>query len=1359
MAAPGDGGGGGYTSLGDKPGTASLTGAGGNATTPNDSRNGGGGGGAGVTGGAGGDSPGGGADGGAGGTHGYSGDGAALESGSISEQGANGGDGVDASNSYSGGGGGGGGGFGAVATGSSSLNVTSGSIAGGAGGAGGDSGGWYSGAGGSGGYGFVLNTTTGTHTIGASVTGGDGGNGGTGDLGSFNDGGDAGDGIFVTGHSSPVTLVIQGTVTGGDGGDGGSVTGSYSSDGGDAGSGVKGRDINVVLTGGAAVAGGAGGTSDTGSAGSNGHAIAFSGGTNSLELQATAGGSIATLTGGISHSGSSDVLKLGGSNNADFALSGLGGTFKGFGSYEKTGTATWTLTGTTASTKGWTVSSGVLKLQGGSIAGATTISSGATLQFDQTADTTHAASIGGAGGLKKTGSGTLSLTGANTYSGGTAIEGGVLLGSSSSIRGNVAVSSGAVVDFKETSDITNANVISGAGRLKKSGNGTLTMTGANTYSGGTAIEGGVLLGSSSSIRGNVAVSSGAVVDFKETSDITNANVISGAGRLKKSGSGTLSLTGANTYSGGTAIEGGVLLGSSSSIRGNVAVSSGAVVDFKETSDITNANVISGAGRLQKSGSGTLSLTGANTYSGGTAIEGGILSGSSSSIRGNVAVSSGAVVNFKETSDTTNANVISGGGRLQKSGSGTLTLTGANTYSGGTAIKAGTLIANTTSILGDIDIGSGATMRFNQDVDGNYSGGISGSGSLEKFGAGSLSLIGAYTFTGETKVLGGQLLIGGANLTSSSSFALTGGSLTISGDDAKTIRELKVGSSSSLNLDGGSLTVSQAINSTQHLSLTGTGTLNLDQAGNTLGGGVTLQNGSLVVGTASTKKTASLAADVSVSKGAILGGHGSITGTVTNNGRIAPGNSIGTLTVNGDLSGSGTLEIEVDGDTSGTPSADKVIVNGAVDVSAMTLDLVLSPTDAAHWAYGPTGPFTIIENDGTDAVVGTFATVTDNLMFLDPSLNYTAGTGNDVQLKLLRNNIDMVATAQTVNQIATAAAIETLGDTNPVYKSVVTTVSDKNAARVAFDSLSGEINATLRSVLVSDSDLTRDMALTRLRDSGSSGSGLWGNAIGNWGHYGSNRGTYDADSTTGGFLIGYDHTVSQALMLGVMAGYTRTDVSVNQLNSKAEADSFHLGFYAGGAWNGLTYKGGVATAYNDADVDRDVRATSTLSQLLTSDQQIYSTQVFAETGYEFDVRGVTLEPFAGVAQLHLASSGFTEKGGSAALTATGQGDDTSYLWVGLRTAAAFDLFGATATAKASVAWQHASEENATFNQAFASGGDRFKVIGAPFSRDTAQVDAGLGIDLGENMDLDFSYSGRLASQTQNHGLNARLSIRF
>ncbi|ERS02997.1 autotransporter-associated beta strand repeat-containing protein [Labrenzia sp. C1B70] len=1366
LADPGDGGGGGFTS-GEKPGTSSLTGVGGDADTPFDSSGGGGGGGAGVTGGAGGVSPGGAGNGGNGGSHGFIGDGSNLSSGPLSIQASNGGNGGDASNVYSGGGGGGGGGFGVVATNSSSLNVTSGSIAGGSGGTGGASSGRYAGAGGSGGYGLVLNNTSGTHTIDATVSGGNGGNGGDGEYGSSNNGGNAGDAIFLTGHSAPVTVIIEGTVTGGDGGNGGSATDTYSSDGGDGGNGVKGSDVNVVLSGKALVSGGAGGMpfaspsnpSDTGTAGSDGHAIAFTGGRSSLELQATSDGSTATLNGGISHAGSNDILKLGGNNNANFALSGLSGTFSGFGSFQKTGTATWTLTGTTSSTKDWTVSTGVLKLSGGSIAGAASIESGATLQFDQTIDANHSASISGAGGLRKTGSGTLSLTGTNTYLGGTAVFAGTLEANSTAISGNINVLSGATMRFNQMSIGSYSGAISGAGRFEKSGAGTLSLTGTNTYSGGTAVSAGTLEANSTAISGNINVSSGATMRFNQMSIGSYSGAISGAGRFEKSGAGTLSLTGTNTYSGGTAVSAGTLEANSTAISGNINVSSGATMRFNQTSIGSYSGAISGAGRFEKSGAGTLSLTGTNTYSGGTAVSAGTLEANSTAISGNINVSSGATMRFNQTSNGSYSGAISGDGNFEKSGASTLSLTGTNTYSGGTAVSAGTLEANSTAVSGNINVASGAMMRFNQTSNGSYSGAISGDGNFEKSGAGTLTMTGTYSLTGETLLNDGELFFNASDLVSSTKFNLAGGDLTVSGSGTATIRELKVSSTSALKLDGVKLNVTNAVSSTQGVTLTGGGTLNLDQTGNIFGGGVTLSNGTLIVGTDSSRSAASLEANISVASGATLGGHGSITGNVIHNGRLAPGNSIGTTTINGNLSGSGTLEIEVDGDTSSTPSADKLIVNGTVDVSAMTLDLVLSPTSVANWSYGPTGPFTIIENDGSDAVMAPFATVTDNLTFLDASLNYKAGTGNDVALTLLRNDIDMVSTAQTFNQTQVAAAIESLGNTNPVYLAVVTTVSDEAAAQVAFDSLSGEINATLRSVLVSDSHQTRDAALSRLQGRDTSGQNLWGFAIGTWGRYGSSEETYRAESTTGGFLVGYDHAISEPLTLGVLGGYTRTNVSVNQLNSKAVTDSYHLGLYAGGAWNGLTYKGGIATAYNKTGVDRDVRATSTLSQSLSSDQTIYSSQVFAETGYEFHTGGIVIEPFAGLALVHLGSSEFTENGGTAALSADGQGDDTAFFWAGVRAESAFNLFGADVTAKAGLAWQHASLENVSYEQAFSSGGDRFTVNGAPFAQDMALVDAGLGVDLGANTNLAVSYSGQIASKTQNHGLNARLSIQF
>jgi len=101
--------------------------------------------------------------------------------------------------------------------------------------------------------------------------------------------------------------------------------------------------------------------------------------------------------------------------------------------------------------------------------------------------------------------------------------------------------------------------------------------------------------------------------------------------------------------------------------------------------------------------------------------------------------------------------------LVQSGTGTLILTGTNTYSGGTTVNAGTLqIGNgaiSGSIIGNIFTGNNARVAFNRSDDYTYSGVITGSGSLVQSGTGTLILTGANDYTGETIVEAGTLTIG------------------------------------------------------------------------------------------------------------------------------------------------------------------------------------------------------------------------------------------------------------------------------------------------------------------------------------------------------------------------------------------------------------------------------------------------------------------------------------------------------------------------------------------------------------------------------------------------------------------------
>ena len=142
----------------------------------------------------------------------------------------------------------------------------------------------------------------------------------------------------------------------------------------------------------------------------------------------------------------------------------------------------------------------------------------------------------GPGALVKTGTGTLTLSGDNTYSGGTTINAGALMlgngGATGSILGDVAVNTGALFAINHSDTFTFSGVISGGGAFQKLGTGTTILTATNSYTGGTTITAGTLqLGDASNtgkIVGDISNISGGIFDIVKAdttgvSSITNGN--------------------------------------------------------------------------------------------------------------------------------------------------------------------------------------------------------------------------------------------------------------------------------------------------------------------------------------------------------------------------------------------------------------------------------------------------------------------------------------------------------------------------------------------------------------------------------------------------------------------------------------------------------------------------------------------------------------------------------------------------------------------------------------------------------------------------------------------------------------------
>ncbi|EGA8107144.1 autotransporter outer membrane beta-barrel domain-containing protein, partial [Salmonella enterica] len=355
--------------------------------------------------------------------------------------------------------------------------------------------------------------------------------------------------------------------------------------------------------------------------------------------------------------------------------------------------------------------------------------------------------ISGSGQVVKSGDKTLTLSGANSYSGGTLISDGTLIAGRVDVLGSGDVTDNATLEMNTGG--TFSNTISGSGQVVKSGDKTLTLSGVNTYTGGTLISGGTLIASNVEALGTGDVTNNAALELNTSGDFDNA--IGGSGKVEKSGDGALTLSGSNTYTGGTTISGGTLVATNVEALGSGDVTNNAVLELNTGGTFDNA--ISGSGQVVKSGDETLTLSGANSYTGGTTISGGTLVASNVEALGSGDVTDNATLEMNTGGDFDNA--IGGSGNVVKSGADTLTLSGSNTYTGGTLISDGTLVASNVEALGSGDVTDNATLELN--TGGDFDNAISGSGKVEKSGDGTLTLSGSNTYTGGTTISGGTLV--------------------------------------------------------------------------------------------------------------------------------------------------------------------------------------------------------------------------------------------------------------------------------------------------------------------------------------------------------------------------------------------------------------------------------------------------------------------------------------------------------------------------------------------------------------------------------------------------------------------------
>ncbi len=768
------------------------------------------------------------------------------------------------------------------------------------------------------------------------------------------------------------------------------------------------------------------------------------GGAGGGTVRAVTNGATLTLAGNIDNSGNTITFDT---NTANIIASGI---LSGSGSLNKISSGALTLSGNNTYGGGTTVSAGTLNATSHAAAfgtGSVSVTAGATLSIVNSIGSTitnnltlngvgvdglgvlvntgtntlsgtvalgSATTIGvtsgsdaltlsgivsGANSLTKSGSGSLTLSGINTYSSGTTISAGTLnaTGNAAALgTGSVSVTTGATLGIVNSigSTITNNLTLNGTG---VGGNGALVNTGTNTLSGTVALGSATLIG----------VTSG-------SDALTLSGIVSGANSLTKSGSGSLTLSGINTYSSGTTVSAGTLnaTGNAAALgTGSVSVTSGATLGVVNSigSAIANNLTLNGTG---VGGNGALVNTGTNTLSGTVAL------GSATSI----GVTSGSDA-------LTLSGIVSGANSLTKSGSGSLTLSGINTYSSGTTISAGTLNATgnaaalgtgsvsvtsgatlgivnsigstitnnltlngtgvggngalvntgTNTLSGTVALGSATTVGVTSGSDAlTLSGIVSGANSLTKSGSGSLTLSGINTYSSGTTVSAGTLnATGNAAALGTGSVSVTSGAtlgivnsigstitnnLTLNGVGVSSNGALintgintlsgtvALGSATSIGVTSGSdaLTLSGIMSGANNLTKSGAGSLILSGS-NTYSGTTTISAGTLNISnisglgnTSSTSVTSGATLDISFSNGS-LGNTNAITlnGTgVSNNGALkisGTGNTLNNvLTLGSNSLLIGAANTSLNGSISGPHNLEISFNNSSIALPAISL---------------------------------------------------------------------------------------------------------------------------------------------------------------------------------------------------------------------------------------------------------------------------------------------------------------------------------------------------------------------------------------------------------------------------------------
>lgn len=685
----------------------------------------------------------------------------------------------------------------------------------------------------------------------------------------------------------------------------------------------------------------------------------------------------------------------------------------------------------------------------------------------------------------------LTLTGANTYSGGTVISRGAAIAvASDSILGSggITLDGGVLAHGSDTSslDITLAGgggglatlgpemhfngTISGTGTFVKSGSGVLFLDSDNNWNGDTWVVGTnsfLALNAPGALgSGDLVLASGGGLRLLADTPDLRALTIAGTGvidtgdftvrtqggitgvaaddKLEKIGAGTLVVAGDSSFAGQVYVQQGALQygdgGDVGSLPGIVEILSGAQLIFDRSDSFTHGSEIVGQGQVIKRGEGTLSLTAANRFGGGLRIEEGFVAGGDGQFGDGLVTLAGGGIDLSSTL-TRAVRVAAGSGELRVAnaadsfslmgvvdGAGTLQKTGAGTL----VIEGQTRPTGGVAVQeGVLQVGTGFVGNLFSNV--NVASGAELHFSREDTATYANDISGA----GEVVKNGlGDVIFTGTNVHTGLTRVETGTlQIGANGTRGSLAGDVQLASGTSLRFSRNDVVeYAGVLHGSGNLVQDGFGTLQITGDSSAFAGALTLTRGTLAL-------NGTVGGNVNGFSG-VFSGTGHVLGNVRmfSGSRLQPGDGNTSLRIDGDLGLDAGSRWEVDVFEDGR--ADHVSVGGALQ-----LDGELFITGNNRGEYPDTVSYRIVD---ANVVTGAFSRVDENLAFFNARVDYGE---TFVDVRLIRNGIGFSDVALSGNQRAVADAIEAMNDRDAVKRYVLN--QDVPGARVAFNAFSGD----------------------------------------------------------------------------------------------------------------------------------------------------------------------------------------------------------------------------------------------------------------------------------------------------------------